>query len=179
MSERSTPPRAHRSVPAERRTLPAASRALPPAPRTLPAASRAWRILLVIAAIGVLLAGQFLRSNDLFPLGSLDQYSRGTNPNGQVVNTCLQGVRGDGEPFDIAFGNRSVGIQRADVENHLPAIREDPERLAPLAAEYDRRHPDDPALAALVLCQRITHLKDGAPHGDPEFVEVVRWEADA
>lgn len=163
----------------ERSTLPRARRSLPAAPRTLPAASRIWRILLVLAAIGVLLAGQFLRSNDLFPLGSLDQYSRGIDPDGQVVNTCLQGVRGDGEPFDIPFGSRSVGIQRADVENHLPTIREDPERLAPLAAEYDRRHPDDPALTELVLCQRITHLKDGAPHGEPEFVEVVRWRADA
>ncbi|MCT1655174.1 hypothetical protein M3C58_00130 [Brachybacterium muris] len=172
MSERSTPPRAHRSLPAAPRTVRAA-------PRTLPAASRAWRILLVLAAIGVLLAGQFLRSNDLFPLGSLDQYSRGTDPDGHVINTCLQGVRDDGEPFDIPFGNHSVGIQRADVENHLRTIREDPERLAPLAAEYDRRHADEPALTAVVLCQRITHLKDGAPHGDPEFVEVVRWEADA
>ena len=80
-----------------------------------------------------------------------------------------------GVPFTVG----SVGIQRADVENHLRTIREDPERLAPLAAEYDRRHADEPALTAVVLCQRITHLKDGAPHGDPEFVEVVRWEADA
>lgn len=165
MSERSTPPRAHRTLPA--------------APRTLPAASRTWRILLTLAAIGVLLAGQFLRTNDLFPLGSLDQYSKGTDPNGRVVNTCLQGVRDGEEPFDIPFGSRSVGIQRADVENHLSTIREDPERLAPLAAEYDRRHAEDPALTELILCQRITHLKDGAPHGDPEYVEVVRWRADA
>lgn len=132
----------------------------------------------MLAAIGVLLAGQLLRSNDLFPLGSLDQYSKGTDPNGQVINTCLQGVRGDDEPFDIPFGNRSVGIQRADVENHLPAIREEPERLTPLAAEYDRRNADEQPLTELILCQRITHLKDGAPDGDPEFVEVVRWRAD-
>ncbi|MCT1776478.1 hypothetical protein [Brachybacterium sp. p3-SID957] len=160
MSERSAPPRAHR-----------------PLPRTLPTVSRAWRIVLMLALMAVLLAGQFLRTNDFFPFGSLDQYSKGTDPNGQVVNTCLQGVREGGEPFDIPFGNRSVGIQRGDVENHQREIVADPDRLAPLAAEYDRRHPDEPPLTELILCQRITHLKDGAPRGEPEFVEVVRWRA--
>lgn len=147
--------------------------------RRLPTLSVAWRVALTLALLVVLVYGQLLRTNDFFPFGSLDQYSRGTDPNGQVINTCLQGVREGGEPFDIPFGNRSVGIQRADVENHQREIEADPERLEPLAAEYDRRHPDEEPLTELVLCQRITHLKDGAPHGEPEFVEVTRWERGA
>ena len=148
-----------------------------PSTSSLPPASLAWRALAVLACVGVLLLGGLTRSNDLFPFGVLDQFSTGTDPNGEVVNTCLQGVREDGEPFDIRFGQRSVGIERADVENNLRSIEADPQLLAPLAAAYDRRHSEEPPLAALVLCQRITSLKDGTAHGEDEFVEVVRWEA--
>lgn len=148
-----------------------------PSTSSLPPASLAWRALAVLTCVGVLLLGGLTRSNDLFPFGVLDQFSTGTDPNGEVVNTCLQGVREDGEPFDIRFGQRSVGIERADVENNLRSIEADPQLLAPLAAAYDRRHSEEPPLAALVLCQRITSLKDGTAHGEDEFVEVVRWEA--
>lgn len=137
----------------------------------------AWRAAVVLLCVGVLTVGGLTRSNDLFPFGVLDQFSYGTDPDGEVVNTCLQGVRGDGEPFDIRFGQRTVGIERADVENNLDAIEADPQLLAPLAAEYDRGHRDEEPLSALVLCQRITQLQDGTAHGSDEFVEVTRWEA--
>ncbi len=148
-----------------------------PSTTPLPLASRAWRLLAVLGCVGVLLVGGLTRSNDLFPFGVLDQFSTGTDPNGEVVNTCLQGVREGEEPFDIPFGQRTVGIERADVENNLRSIEADPQLLAPLAAEHDRRHPEQPPLDALMLCQRITTLKDGTAHGEDEFVEVVRWEA--
>lgn len=150
---------------------------MPSSVSRLSALSVAWRVLAVLLCLGVLTVGGLTRSNDLFPFGVLDQFSTGTDPDGEVVSTCLQGVRGDGEPFDIRFGRRTVGIERADVENNLTAIEADPELLAPLAAEYDRRHPDEEPLAALILCQRITPLRDGTAHGETELVEVVRWEA--
>jgi len=155
------------------------SRYAPPVPSSspLPPLSLAWRVLVVALCVGVLTVGGLTRSNDLFPFGVLDQFSTGTDPDGEVVNTCLQGIREDGEPFDIRFGQSSVGIERADVENTLPAIEADPSLLAPLAAEYDRRHPEEPPLQVLVLCQRITQLQDGTAHGEDELVEVVRWEA--
>lgn len=146
-------------------------------PRRLPVLSATWRVLAVLLCLGVLTVGGLTRSNDLFPLGVLDQFSSGVDPDGEVVNTCLQGIRGDEEPFEIPFGRRSVGIERADVENTLPAIEADPALLAPLAAAYDRRHPDRAPLDALVLCQRITPLRDGTAHGEVELVEVTRWVA--
>lgn len=136
-----------------------------------------WRVLVVLACVGVLAVGGLTRSNDLFPFGALDQFSRGTDPDGEVVNTCLLGIREGEEPFDIRFGQRSVGIERADVENNLAAIEADPQLLAPLAAQYDRRHADREPLSALVLCQRVTQLQDGTAHGEDELVEVTRWEA--
>lgn len=148
-----------------------------PSPSSLSALSMAWRVLAVLLCVGVLTLGGLTRSNDLFPFGVLDQFSSGTDPDGVVVNTCLQGIRGDGEPFDIRFGQRTVGIERADVENNLAAIEADPQLLAPLAAEYDRRHPGQEPLSALVLCQRITQLQDGTAQGEDEFVEVTRWVA--
>lgn len=147
------------------------------APRALTPLGAAWRVLALLACLAMLVTGQFLRSNDLFPFGVLDQFSSGTDPDGEVVNTCLQGQREGGAPFDIDFGPRSVGIARADVENTLPAIEADPDLLAPLAAEYDRRHLDEEPLSVLVLCQRITTLRDGSAHGEVEFVEVTRWTA--
>ena len=150
---------------------------MPSSTSRLSPVSMAWRALVVLLCVGVLTVGGLTRSNDLFPFGVLDQFSYGTDPDGEVVNTCLQGVREDGEPFEISFGQRSVGIERADVENNLSAIEADPQLLAPLAAEYDRRHPEEPPLDALVLCQQITQLQDGTAHGEDELVEVTRWEA--
>lgn len=146
-------------------------------PRSVSPLGAVWRVLAILACLAVLVTGQLTRSNDLFPFGVLDQFSFGTDPNGQVVNTCLQGVRAGGEPFDIPFGPRSVGISRADVENTRSEIVENPELLAPLAAEYERRHAEEDPLTALVLCQRITPLRHGTAHGEVQFVEVARWTA--
>lgn len=147
-----------------------------PAATSLRPASAAWRVLAVLACLGVLLTGGLTRSNDLFPFGVLDQFSYGTPPDGEVVSTCLRGVRDGEEPFEIRFGQRTVGIERSDVENSLPAIEADPTLLAPLAAHYDRRHAEEPPLDALILCQEVTSLRDGAADGDPELVEVTRWD---
>ncbi|SLM98507.1 hypothetical protein FM103_04890 [Corynebacterium xerosis] len=146
-------------------------------PRSVSPLGAVWRVLAILACLAVLVTGQLTRSNDLFPFGVLDQFSFGTDPNGQVVNTCLQGVRAGDEPFDIPFGPRSVGISRADVENTRSEIVENPELLAPLAAEYERRHAEEDPLTALVLCQRITPLRHGTAHGEVQFVEVARWTA--
>ena len=146
-----------------------------PGPLALRPASMAWRALAVALCLGVLLTGGLTRSNDLFPFGVLDQFSYGVDPEGEVRSTCLRGHRDGEEPFEISFG-RPVGIERADVENNLPAIEADPQLLAPLAATYDARHPDRAPLDALVLCQEVTQLVDGAA-GEVEFVELVRWEA--
>ena len=172
--KRAEPHRAERRIPSA-----PGSRYAPRVPSSPPLStvSVAWRVLAVLACLAVLTVGGLTRSNDLFPFGVLDQFSTGTDPDGGVVSTCLQGVRQDGERIDIPFGQRSVGIERADVENSLDAIEADPQLLAPLAAEYDRRHPDREPLRALVLCQRITQLEDGAAHGEPELVEITRWEA--
>ena len=144
---------------------------------SLSTASVAWRVLAVVVCVAVLGVGGLTRSNDLFPFGVLDQFSTGTDPDGEVVSTCLQGVSEGGERVEIPFGQRSVGIERADVENNLSAIEADPQLLAPLATEYDRRHPGQEPLRTLVLCQRVTQLQDGAAHGEPELVEIARWEA--
>lgn len=136
-----------------------------------------WRIALTLALLALLLGAQARLTNDLFPFGVLDQFAKGTDPDGEVVNTCLQGVLPGDERREIPFGSRSVGVSRAEVENTLPAIEADPELLAPLAAAYDRRHPRQEPLEGLVLCQRITDLSGGAATGETTFVELVRWEA--
>lgn len=150
---------------------------MPPSPRTLGPLARAWRLLAMLLAGATVVCAQIMHSNDLFPFGALDQFSSGTDPDGEVVNTCLLGVR-DGESIDIAFGTGTVGIQRAEMENQLELVAADPSLLAPLVVTYDAAHPEAP-LDALVLCQRITPLRAGVPHGEVRLVEVARWEAGA
>ena len=136
--------------------------------------SRAWRLLATLLGIMTLLAAQFMHANDLFPLGALDQFAAGTDPDGEVTTACLQGQRGQ-ETLDIPFGRDSVGVRRAEFENQLPAVQADPALLRPLAEAYDEAHPDLPPLDALTACEHVTHLRHGAPSGT-EVVTLVRWE---
>lgn len=144
--------------------------------RRLGSGSVLWRVTVMLALAAVLLAGQLQRTNEYFPFGTLEQYAQAEDPDGQVRSTCLLGER-DGQVVDIGFGRRSVGIERADVENHLTAMRADPSLLAPLAEHYDREHPGLAPLTALVVCQRVTTLRHGAPAGPAETVQIVRWTA--
>src|SRR5699024_2749053 len=52
---------------------------------SLSTASVAWRVLAVVVCVAVLGVGGLTRSNDLFPFGVLDQFSTGTDPDGEVV----------------------------------------------------------------------------------------------
>ncbi len=144
--------------------------------RRLGGGSVLWRVTVMLALAVVLLAGQLERTNEYFPFGTLEQYAQAEDPDGHVRSTCLLGER-DGRVVEIGFGRRSVGIERADVENHLTAMKADPSLLAPLAEHYDREHPGHGPLTALIVCQRVTTLRHGAPVGSPETVEIVRWEA--
>ncbi len=130
----------------------------------------------MMAIAALLVAGQIQRTNDYFPFGTLEQYARGVDPNGEVANTCLRGERADGTALDVPFG-AGVGIQRADLENNLKKYEKDPSGLAILAQRVNAAHPAEPPLKALVICREVTTLRHGAPAGDPAIVELVRWEA--
>lgn len=137
-----------------------------------------WRLLAVLAGTAVLLLAQLQDTSEWFPLTSMAQFAQARDPNGTVVSTCLRGTEQGGDaPREIPFGIGSVGVQRADVEGNLAAIRADPSLLAPLAATYAHRHPDRPPLTSLSVCQEIVHLRDGGPDGRVDLRILATWEA--
>lgn len=136
----------------------------------------AWRILAMAAGLAVLTAAQIGHTDDLFPFSAMAMFAQPRDPDGVVEDTCLEGTReGSDEVVPISFPD--AGIARSDVEGNLRGIREDPQRLAPLARAVDAHHPDEPQLTSLTVCSDRYHLRSGAPDGPPEHVALVTWEA--
>ena len=81
-----------------------------------------WRIIVPAIAFVILTCGQFLNTNDFFPLGSLTQYATAKDLNGTVGSTCIEAqFPGEDEPRRLGFNTATVGIERGDVESHSTA----------------------------------------------------------
>lgn len=136
-----------------------------------------WRIGASVIALGILTAGQFLGTNDFFPLGSLTQYATAKDLNGSVRSTCIAAqFPGEDEPRRLAFNTATVGIERGDIESQLQRVIDHPELLQTLADSYIRLHPDEPRPERMILCRTVTQLRDGLPVGEPEELILASWE---
>ena len=93
-----------------------------PAARVKPLSktSIGWRLVVPAIAFVILTCGQFLNTNDFFPLGSLTQYATAKDLNGTVNSTCIEAqFPGEEEPRRLGFNAATVGIERGDVESQL------------------------------------------------------------
>lgn len=136
-----------------------------------------WRIIAPVAALAVLTTGQFLKTNDYFPLGSLSQYSTARDLNGQVKTAYLLArFPGSDENVNLSLNLRVVGIERGDVESQLGNIIADPSMLQTIADGYARLHPGEPQPTHLTLCRSITQLKNGVETGEPEHIVLAEWQ---
>lgn len=160
---------------------PAAGPTTRPKPSTrvkpLSKVSIGWRIVVPAIAFVILTCGQFLNTNDFFPLGSLTQYATAKDLNGTVNSTCIEAqFPGEDEPRRLGFNAATVGIERGDVESQLDRVIAHPELLQSMADSYIRLHPDEPKPETMILCRTTTHLKNGLAVGEPEQTTLAKWE---
>ncbi len=136
-----------------------------------------WRVTVTVVAFAILTCGQFLNTNDFFPLGSLTQYATAKDLNGQVNSTCIAAqFPGEDEPRRLGFNTATVGIERGDVEAQLDRVIANPELLQTLADSYVRLHPDEPKPEAMILCRETTQLENGISVGEPTQRVLATWE---
>lgn len=145
--------------------------------KALSKVSIGWRIVVPAIAFVILTCGQFLNTNDFFPLGSLTQYATAKDLNGTVNSTCIEAqFPGEDEPRRLGFNAATVGIERGDVESQLDRVIAHPELLQSMADSYIRLHPDEPKPETMVLCRTTTQLKNGLAVGEPEQTTLAKWE---
>ncbi|RCS90544.1 hypothetical protein CIK61_18300, partial [Brevibacterium aurantiacum] len=63
-------------------------------PKPMSTWSITWRLGATAVALIILTCGQFLNTNDFFPLGSLTQYATAKDLNGTVNSTCIEAQLG-------------------------------------------------------------------------------------
>ncbi|UVI36806.1 hypothetical protein [Brevibacterium spongiae] len=150
-----------------------------PATRVKPLSklSIGWRIAVPAVALVILTCGQFLNTNDFFPLGSLTQYATAKDLNGTVGSTCIAAqFPGEDEPRRLGFNTATVGIERGDVESQLDRVIAHPELMQSMADSYERLHPNEPKPEKMILCRTTTQLKNGLSVGEPEETTLATWE---
>ena len=149
----------------------------PASAKPLSKISIGWRIVVPAIAFVILTCGQFLNTNDFFPLGSLTQYATAKDLNGTVNSTCIEAqFPGEDEPRRLGFNAATVGIERGDVESQIDRVIAHPELLQSMADSYIRLHPDEPEPETMILCRTTTQLKNGLAIGEPEKTTLATWE---
>ena len=149
----------------------------PASAKPLSKISIGWRIVVPAIAFVILTCGQFLNTNDFFPLGSLTQYATAKDLNGTVNSTCVEAqFPGEDEPRRLGFNAATVGIERGDVESQIDRVIAHPELLQSMADSYIRLHPDEPKPETMILCRTTTQLKNGLAVGEPEKTTLAEWE---
>lgn len=133
------------------------------------------RAIATFSALGLLAYGQWVDTNQLFPLGSLSQYATERDMNGTVRSVYLQADTDHGARIAVPLDQSVVGIGRAEVEGQLSRVVADPSLLQGLAEAYADAHHDAPALRTLHLMRSEHRLHDGLVTGQPVLEELATW----
>jgi len=145
--------------------------------RRLSATGVAVRIAGTVAALGVLAYGQVTDTNDLFPLGTLSQFATARDLNGTVRSTYLLADTATEDGRRIAMNDRTIGVARAEVEGQLQRILDNPELMQSLIDGYAALKPNREPVQTLYLMRSVQRLEDGYVVGEPEEVELLRWDS--
>jgi hypothetical protein len=133
------------------------------------------RLTGVVAALAILAAGQFLDTNDPFPLGSLSQYASARDMDGTIQSVYLTADTDEARDVRIPLNQSVVGVGRAEIEGQLRRILAQPSLLQSLADAHAELKPDQPALRELRLMRSEQQLSDGYVVGEPTVEELARW----
>ncbi|WP_152191465.1 hypothetical protein [Georgenia satyanarayanai] len=147
--------------------------------RRLSAAGLAVRVAGTVAALGVLAYGQVADTNDLFPLGTLSQFATPRDLDGTVRSTYLLADTATEQGRRIPMNDRTIGVARAEVEGQLQRILDNPGLMQSLVDGYAALGPGREPIETLYLMRSIQQLEDGYVVGEPEEVELLRWDSTA
>ena len=134
----------------------------------------AWRVLVALLGIGLLVNGSLRMSDDVWPFGPMSQYAFSPPANDTVVVTRVYGVLADGARVELPLRVETAGISRAEIEARIPAIVADPSLLSGVVEGWSSRHPAEPAVQQVWLVQDVTELSRGRPTGSDRR-ELATW----
>lgn len=145
-------------------------------PERLSRRSLTWRLSCVLACVTVLIAAQFVDTDDYFPLGSLSQYGAPKDLDGTVRSVYLE-ARFLGEPDPQPFGlsHGSTGVARGEIEGQLGRFVDDPSLLQAIADAHAALRPDRPQPQVLYLRRSVQQLQDGRAIGAPQILTLAEW----
>jgi len=130
-----------------------------------------WWSLISALLVVVTVVGGFVFTDAAWPFAPFRMFSVGNDPNGVVRRMAFVGDTATGP---VRFGSDSVGLRRAELEEQTPWNRRVPnDRLADLAAAYDRRHRQ-PILHLQVVVY-TTQMHDGEKAGDETSTVIGDW----
>ena len=134
----------------------------------------AWRVLVALLGIGLLVNGSLRMSDDVWPFGPMSQYAFSPPADDTVVITRVEGRLADGRRVELPLRVSTAGISRAEVEARIPAITADPSLLRGVVQGWSSRHPDEPPVLQVWLVQDVTELSRGRPTGASRE-ELATW----
>jgi hypothetical protein len=144
--------------------------------RRLPRAGLAWRSVVAVTFLALLLLGTLQGNDDRWPFAPMSQYAFAVHLDGEIRSTAIEAVTTKGVRTVVPLSPGGVGLRRAEVEGQLPRFVADPALLEAVAAAYARRHPGRPRYARLELHQSVSRLVAGVVVGAPQDVVLAAWD---
>ena len=142
--------------------------------RTISRPGLAWRVVVTLLGIGLLVNGSLRMSDDVWPFGPMSQYAFSPPDDATIVITRVEGRLADGRRIDLPLRIGTAGISRAEIEARIPAIVADPSLLRSVADGWTARNEDEPPLQQLWLVQDETRLVAGQ-RSPTRLVELATW----
>jgi hypothetical protein len=124
---------------------------------------------------GVLLAGTFFGSDDLFPLGPFRMYATSSQATGEIAVVALEARTAEGEWTLVRPSPASVGMNVAEFEGQLPRFESDPELLGAVAASRQSLNPDEEPWVAVRIIREATVVVDKVPTGEVVRTVIAEW----
>ena len=134
----------------------------------------AWRVVVALLGIGLLVNGSLRMSDDVWPFGPMSQYAFSPPADDTIVITRVEGRLADDRRVELPLRVSTAGISRAEIEARIPAIVADPSLLRSVAEGWTARNDDEPPLEQLWLVQDETRLVAGQRR-PARLVELATW----
>lgn len=140
---------------------------------TLTRRGRWVRLVVTLAAAGLLLAGTGWGEDDHFPFGPFKMYASAVDPDAPTEDTRVEAVDARGGTVRLTPAN--TGIRRAEFEGQLARFRAQPELLRTVVDAYHRRNPDAPVLREVRIVVRWHEVRDFEVTGRWDDQVVATW----